>query len=64
MITSQSIPSLKKKAENLKERKSNLKEDEVIAILDFAENYQFIVQDEVQGFHWHKSQCTLHPVVL
>ena len=54
----------KKQAEYLKERKTNLKEDEVIAILDFAENYKFIVQDEVQGFHWNKSQCTLHPVVL
>ena len=22
-----------------------------------------MIQDEVQGFHWNNSQCTLHPVV-
>ena len=32
--------------------------------MDFAENYHYIVQDEVQGFHWNKDQCTLHPVVI
>ena len=24
---------------------------------------QFVIQDEVQGFHWNNSQRTLHPVV-
>ena len=24
----------------------------------------FIVQDEMQGFHWNNLQCTLHPVVV
>ena len=32
--------------------------------MDFAENYHYVVQDEVQGSHWNKEQCTLHPVVL
>ena len=31
---------------------------------DFAENYQFVIQDEIQGFHWNSSQCSLHPVVI
>jgi len=31
---------------------------------DFAQNYQFVVQDEVQGFYWNNLQCTLHPVVI
>ena len=30
---------------------------------DFTENYRFVIQDEVQGFHWNNFQCTLHPVV-
>ena len=30
---------------------------------DFAENYQFVIQDEVKGFHWNNSQCALYPVV-
>ena len=31
---------------------------------DFAENYTFPIQDEIQSYHWHKQYCTLHPVVL
>ena len=23
-----------------------------------------VVQDEIQGYHWNKDQCTLHPVVI
>ena len=30
---------------------------------DFSENYSFIVQDAVQGYHWNNSQVTLHPFV-
>lgn len=48
----------------LKQRKEDLQEDEVIVLVDFAENYKFLVQDEIQGYHWNKSQCTLHPVVV
>ena len=33
-------------------------------LLDFAENYSYIVQDEVQSFHWNNSQCSLHPAVI
>ena len=31
---------------------------------DFAENYQFVVRDEIQSYHWAKTQYTLHPVAL
>ena len=31
---------------------------------DFAENYHFIVQDEIQSCQWSKESCTLHPVVM
>ena len=31
--------------------KQDLPGDEVIVLGDFAENYQFILQDEIQGFH-------------
>ena len=48
----------------LKNLKETLPLGEAIVMLDFAENYAFIVQDEVQGYHWNKSQCTLHPVML
>ena len=31
---------------------------------EFAENYQFIIENKVQGFHRNSSQCTLHSVVI
>ena len=35
-----------------------------ILILDFAENYQYMIQDEVQSCHWPKEYCSLHPVSI
>ena len=54
----------KGQARYLKVRKEEIDEETCIILLDFAENYHFIVQDEVQGYHWNKDQCTLHPVVI
>ena len=41
-----------------------MKENLIIVLLDFAENYSFDVQDAVQGFHWDTTLTTLHPFVL
>ena len=30
---------------------------------DFTENYQYLIQDEIQRFHWSKEYYTLHPPV-
>lgn len=51
-------------AKYLKDLKESLNNEEVIVLGDFAENYQFVVQDEIQGYHWNKQQCTLHPIVV
>ena len=51
-------------ARYLKSRKEQIDHSTCIVLLDFAENYHYIVQDEVQGFHWNKDQFTLHPVVI
>ena len=48
----------------LKLRKEEMNQETLIIMGDFAENYKFMVQDEVQGFHWNNLQCTLHPVVI
>lgn len=48
----------------LTELKEKIPETECIVILDFAENYSFIVQDAAQGFHWDNSQVTLHPFAV
>ena len=44
-------------------RKDNLDGCSAIVLVDFAENYSFVVQDEVQGFQWNNLQATLHPIV-
>lgn len=35
-----------------------------IVLLDFSENYSFVCQDAVQGFHWDTAQATVHPFVV
>ena len=44
-------------------QKENLDSDMCFVMLDFAENYQYILQDEIQSFHWNNSQCSIHPAV-
>ena len=46
------------------ELKLVLNANEYIVMCDFAENYSFILQDEVQSFHWNNSQATIHPFVI
>ena len=54
----------KAQASFLKNQKATLGNDEIIILLDFTENYSYVLQDEVQSFHWNNNQCTLHPVVV
>ena len=46
----------KDQASFLVELQSQLKDGEVIVQGDFSENYSFIIQDAVQGFHWNKTR--------
>ena len=48
----------------LRKCKAELVKSDCLVVLDFAENFKFVVQDEVQSYHWNNQQCTLHPVVL
>ena len=48
----------------LKQLKENLKPDECIMQIGFAENFSFIIQDEVQSSYFSKNQATLHPFVI
>lgn len=54
----------KSQSNYLKKLKENLGSEEAIVLLNFAENFSFIVQDAVQGYHWDNSQATLHPFVI
>ena len=46
------------------EVRSNLADGVLQVIADFSENYSFILQDEIQGFHWNNAQATIHPFVI
>ena len=46
----------------LKQPKNMIGADEVIVLGDFAENYSFLVQDEIH--HWNRNQLSLHPVAV
>lgn len=54
----------KEQSKFLEQLKSELKEGELVVICDFSENYSFVLQDEVQGFHWNNLQATIHPIVV
>lgn len=54
----------KKQSEYIKQRKENIADYEVLCLMDFSENYGFILQDEIQSYHWNHSACTVHPAIL
>ena len=47
----------------LKKLKFETDKSTVIFLGDFAENYEFVIQDKVHWFHWNDFQYTLHPAV-
>ena len=54
----------KAQARYVKSKKESLGATKVMVLGDFAENYQYLTQDEIQSFHWSKEYCTLHPLVI
>ena len=51
-------------AQFLRDLKLKLDKDDVIVLGDFAENFKFVIQDEIQSYHWNQQQCTMHPLVI
>ena len=51
-------------AQYLNDKKQSLHSEEVSLLDGFAENYQFLIQDEIQIYHWSKEYSTLHSVVV
>ena len=51
--------AIKRKLETM----DNLQIGEFLVLLDFAENYAFVLQDAAQGFLWNNAQATIHPFV-
>jgi len=54
----------KSQSQYLKDTKATLNDETAVILLDFAENYSFVIQDAVQGHHWDNSQVTLHPFAV
>ena len=53
----------KSQSRYLMNQKENLDSNTCIIMLDFAENYQYVLQNEIQSFHWniqsmhHSTSC-------
>ena len=50
-------------SKKFREMKETVAPGEAVVVGDFSENYTFVVQDEVQSYHWDAQQCTVHPFV-
>lgn len=48
----------------LKEKVTNLESEEAVSLVDFSENYKYVIQDSVQSFYWGQKAVTVHPVVV
>lgn len=54
----------KRQSEFIGNKRAALLSGEMLIQMDFAENYAFLVQDAVQGYHWNNDQATIHPFVI
>lgn len=44
--------------------KNQLQNDTCIILMDFAENYSFVIQRSVQAYYYNNVQATIHPFVV
>ena len=54
----------KSQANYLIHHKAELEPHEAIVLVDCAENYEFVIQNEIQSYHWCQQQCTIHPIAV
>ena len=54
----------KQQSSYVKSIENSLKQDEVLVLLDFSENYAFVVQEAVNSFHYNNNQCTIATAVM
>ena len=46
------------------DKKENLEKSEFVVNLDLSENYNIVIQDEAQSYHWASEHVTIHPFVI
>ena len=39
-------------------------DSDICIMLDFAENYHYVLQDQIQSFHWNNNQCNIPPAII
>ncbi|KAH9374579.1 hypothetical protein HPB48_009681 [Haemaphysalis longicornis] len=54
----------KQHAQHLRALKASMSKKEAVAVMDFAENYSFVIQDAPQSYHWVNTQDIIHPIVV
>ena len=47
----------------LKQCKAQIDVYEAVLLAEYAENYQFVIQNEEQSYHWCKNYCTIYIVI-
>jgi len=45
------------------DKKQNLRDDEVIIMFDFSENYSYVCQEASQAFYFNNNQRTVFPTI-
>ena len=55
---------VKNAQKSFQDQKNNLPKNEVLYHFDFSENFQLILQDELQSGHWDHQYCTLFTVLV
>ena len=48
----------------LMNQKEKLDSDTCIIMIDFAENYQYVLDDEIQSFYYNNNQCSIQPAII
>ena len=46
-------------ADQFRQCLQNFPDDVIVSVVDFAKNYSFKIQNEIQGMHWYSSQITI-----
>ena len=57
-------PSWQRAKLSISNRGKKKQQTQCIIPLDFTQNYHYVLQDEIQEYHWNKYQCTMHTVVI
>ena len=58
------VNRIKNQYTQLRQLKDNLPDDDITMQMDFAEDYRYRSQQEVQSAYWNPEQVTIHPMVF